>query len=360
MTVDAPALYFQTEQAWEAMLAVLREAKENIDFEQYLFEDVHEGGIGRKFVDVFLERAQRGVQVRLLVDSLGSINFLRTGVVRELVDAGIKVEWNTFANPLNRVDAMLHFFRNHRKLMVVDRAYAFVGGVVVTERARHWRDTHLYVTGKPAEVLGLAFDRHWEGFTVGKQRQSTVYPVNGTFRVVANAPGVLRRHIRKDMLQACKHAVRTIEITSPYLAPDRALARALFRAVRRGVSVRVLIPQVSDLGLTDLASLSSFAYFLRHGVRVFQYLPTMVHAKIMVVDDVWATIGSTNLDPLSLHFNHELNIHTTDPGLICSLREQFLRDCGMAHEVTRTEWEQRTRFQRLKYDVVGALLSYII
>lgn len=342
------------------MLAAIRNATKSVDLEQYIFDSFDDGEIGRTFADALIERARKGIQVRVLVDSFGSAPLILRDVQYELTAAGVELAWNTIGNPLYRFSTFLHLFRNHRKMLVVDGAVAYVGGVILSERARTWRDTHLRVIGEPAQGLVRAFTSHWDAFTGKRHDLSTVYPVNDHYKVVASAPGIRRRGVRRDLLRAIDGAKHHIQLTTPYLAPDRALRHALYRAASRSVTVELILPAESDGTLPQWGSRANFAALLRHGIRIYQYKPTMLHAKTVVVDDTWATVGSTNLDPLSLHFNHELNLHTTDARIIEELTKQFERDKQDSDRVTNASWRKRSLKKRILYDGIGTVLSWVI
>lgn len=360
MSTESHHLYFTTERAWEAMLEDIAHARKTILLEQYIFDSLGDGQIGTAFVDALLDCARRGLDVRVLVDSFGSTELLMSSALGHLYEAGVQVAWNTLGNPFYRFSVSLHLFRNHRKLLVVDGDIAYVGGVIMSERARSWRDTHLRVTGEPAQGLAQAFKGHWDAFVRNKHDMSTVYPVNDHYKVVASAPGVRRRGVRRDLLRAIDGAKSHVQLTTPYLAPDRALRHALYRAAARSVTVELILPAESDGTLPQWGSRANFAALLKHGVRLYQYKPAMLHAKTVVIDDTWATVGSTNLDPLSLHLNHELNLHTTDSHIISELTEQFQKDKAVSDRVTNASWRNRSLKKRILYDGIGTVLSWVI
>ncbi len=358
--IPASQLYFSATATWEAMLADIARAKRSILIEQYIFDSLAPGQVGRAFVDALIERAHAGLDVRLLVDSWGSAGLLWNAALRELTDAGVHVERNTFGHFASRTHRALHFFRNHRKVAVIDAEVAYVGGVIISERARAWRDTQLKVYGRTARAVAEAFEDHWRCFRDHRRSFTGIYEGSEGYKVVASAPGVRRRRVRRDLLRTINTARSHIELTTPYLAPDRTFRLALYRAAERGVRVDVLLPSQADGTLPQWGSRSHFASLLRHGIRIFLYDPGMLHAKTAVVDDTWATVGSTNLDPLSLHFNHELNIHTQDPAVIAELKRQFAADRERSTQITHAAWRARPLRDRLAYDVVGGLLSWVI
>ena len=354
-------LHWHSHTAWEAMLAACDGAKKTIRFEQFSFESFKEGEIGRRFVELFVRKARQGVKVRLLVDSIGSTELLRSSMVAMMGQAGVEVEWNTVGAPWRPLRFLLHLVRNHRKLVVVDHEVAFVGGVIVNERARNWRDTQIELRGRIVQELKVAFDDLWYSVRGGDESLLDVpgERQNG-FEVAVNTPGITHRRIRNDLVGKIRRARKRIWITVPYFSPDRGLLRMLKRAVRRGVDTRILLPKNSDQLAADLAARSYFTSLLRSKIRIFLYEGEVLHAKTAIVDHAWATIGSANLDPLSLYYNHELNLHTIRSDVVAALREQFLKDLESAEEISLQQWRLRPWYEKMLEATVGMMLRKVV
>lgn len=343
------------------MFAACSRAKKTIRFEQFSFESFKEGEIGRKFAELFTQKAKEGVMVRLLVDSIGSTELFRSDALSMMTGAGVEVEWNTVGAPWRPLRFLFHLVRNHRKLVVIDSAVAFVGGVIINERARNWRDTHMEVEGRIAKELKFAFDDLWHTVRGG---DDSLLDVPGErqdgFDVAVNTPGITHRRIRNDLIGKIRRARKRVWITTPYFSPDRGFLRMLKRAARRGVDTCILLPKNSDQLAADLAARSYFTSLLRAHIRLFLYEGEILHAKTAVVDDSWATVGSANLDPLSLYYNHELNVHTVRKDMIDALGKQFLNDLGHAEEVLLRQWRLRPWYEKLVEGTTGMLLRKLV
>lgn len=354
-------LHWYSQTAWDAMLDACRGAKKSIRFEQFAFESFKEGEIGYQFAELFAQKAKEGVLVRVLVDSIGSAELLMSRALALMTKAGVQVEWNTIGAPWRPLRFLLHLVRNHRKLLVVDTETAFVGGVIINERARLWRDTHIMLSGPIVKELKFAFNDLWHGV---RGKDESLLDVPGErhdgFEVAVNTPGITHRRIRNDLVGKVRRARQRVWITTPYFSPDRGLLRMLKHAARRGVDTRILLPKSSDQVAADIAARSYFASLLHSGIRLFLYQGEILHAKTAVVDDVWATVGSANLDPLSLYYNHELNVHTVRKDVIAALGDRFLKDMEHAEEVVVSKWQLRPWYEKWLEGTVGMLLRKFV
>ncbi|MFZ2187224.1 MAG: phospholipase D-like domain-containing protein [Candidatus Moraniibacteriota bacterium] len=321
-----------SEMAWEAMLASCREAKETIDLEQYIFG----GGttIERTFADLFLAKAKAGVVVRLLFDAVGSFGFYRGALRQELEAGGVQVAFHRgiLIPSLKRLFPLV--LRDHRKLLVVDRNEAHIGGVIIAGQARSWRDTSVCLRGKVVSELARSFDTVW-------QRSRKMDPVGrvlskkegAEFSIAGNSFYLHDKDLYRSFLRHITAAKKYIYITSAYFSPNAEFRRALYYAHTKGVDVRILLPEKSDILLADLLAKRYFKTLRRHGVRVFLYTAKVLHAKSIVIDDHWASVGSCNFDWLSFWINYEVNVISTNHTFASELRNLFLIDIQESQEV---------------------------
>lgn len=336
-------------EAWEELHADCAGARSTIDFEQYIFRN---DPCGRRFAETLAERARAGVRVRLLCDMLGSIDFYNSDLPGMMISAGCQVR---FYNPLSpwRLGRLASWSRrDHRKLALIDGTVAHVGGVCIDAAMAAWRDTHVRLEGRIGAEIGFAFEGLWRRLdesTAPAPSPSAVGAEDMTF--VTNQPGVHRNPIYRHFLAAIARARHYIYLTTPYYVPDHRFFRHLRRACRRGVDVRLLVPEQSDHAVVGLVSRSYWGPALKAGVRVYAYRPTMIHAKTIVVDDRWATVGSSNLDYLSFFGNHEGNLITTKRAFALDLKRHFQEDLRSAREVTLEEWKNRS----LKVKIAGLI-----
>ena len=341
---DVIQLYTEGDLLFEAMLARIADAKKYVWIETYIFADDE---VGHLFAQALSERAKAGVQVRLLVDALGSLFQFYRSLGPMLEAAGVEVHhfhrWY-WREPLryNR--------RDHRKLLVVDGEIAFLGGFNIHRQSSQryfgitrWRDTHASFQGRLAQQAVELFDAFWQGDrhrlpAEDEQACSTLVPNQS-------------RHCRQRL--ACLYAdflgnaKQQVCLTTPYFVPDHHTQKALLAAVKRGVEVRLLVPRSSDVRLARWAANAVYARLLDAGVKIYEYLPRMLHAKVAIADGKWATLGTANLDYRSLFQNYELNLVSRDPELCQQLQAQFEADLTQAAAVCASRWRQRRWVPRL-------------
>ena len=346
--VVAWRFYRWSRDSWEGMLEAIESAKMTIDFEQYYFVDLAKGKIGGRFLDALMRKAKEGVAVRLLLDATGSWEFYRSDVPERLRRLGIEVAFHKML-PLKQANRFFQsFLRDHRRLLVVDRSVALLGGTAIKEDAAGWRDTHVRLEGPVVKNLAESFDAVWSGMGGMGRFQVTVPAASADkFTVVPN--GILPHHrfISRRFLEGIHGAKKSIYITTPYFAPDHAIFRALRLAALRGVDVRILLPQVSDSAFATLVGESFFAGGFRSGIKIYRYVPSFLHAKVLVIDNDWASLGSCNFDQLSFHLNYELNILSYDQRFALELKNHFFDDLQSSIEVLPEKWHARNFVRKI-------------
>lgn len=337
--------YLTVEDAWKAMLEACKEAKSTIDFEQFIFENDE---IGRQFVEVFIAKAKEGVKVRVLIDTAGSYGFILSGLARQLTKGGVELRYFNKISPWKVTRLPIWFFRDHRKVLVIDREVGFTGGVGIGYKMRTWRDTHFRIEGDVVYQLQEAFDHMW--WITGHERFIRFKECRQTpdgFKVITNAPHFRQRYIHRTFLEIIRSAKRYVYITTPYFVPDVRFSRVLRLAAKRGVDVRILIPEYSDHPLVDFASNYHFRNAFKSGIRIFKYNHPMLHAKTLVTDDEWVSVGSSNIDNYSSFFNYELNVTSVDRKFVSEVRNQFFVDLKNATEIDPQDWKKRSVFRKV-------------
>lgn len=336
--------YLTSRDAWDAMYDDCKRATSSIDMEQFIVK--YEPGLAR-FFDIFMEKAREGVTVRLLCDMVGSYQIYESAILHDLRNAGVQVR---FVHPISfwRVTNFTSWlFRDHRKILVVDGTVAHTGGVGLNEKTKNWRDTNIRVTGEVVSQMQEDFELMWQsvldGRAIRSRRKRTF--VDG-FMSFVNAPRFRQRYFYNNLSRTLKTAKRYIYFTTPYLVPPFRLFRKLRSAARRGVDVRLLVTRSSDSKIVDTASQSFYALALRAGIRLYLYDVGVMHAKVGIVDDTWATVGSANLDSQSFKFSYELNLVTDNTKCVAELKELFLADLDHSEELQREAWERRSRLSK--------------
>ena len=335
-----------------AMLEAIRAARETVDFEVYIFE--HDS-TGRQFVEALSERARAGVEVRLLVDWFGSLKLGRAG--REaLTSAGVKL---ARFRPLNLRNLVRVYRRTHRRAIVVDGRVAFTGGAAIADkwagdvRNRHeWRDSMTRITGPLVGGIQSAFAGNWVYCTgevlSGERFFPPVRPGAGPCGLsLISSPSDARQPIRLLFWLSFANARHRLWICNSYFIPDERLREAVKDAARRGVDVRVLVPgNHTDAVPVQFAGRTMYGELIEAGVRIWEYQPSMLHAKTVVVDDCWAVVGSANLDERSMELNEENVVGIADPDFAAAVAEGMEADFARSREVKLEEWRRRPVWQK--------------
>jgi cardiolipin synthase len=339
---------------YPAMLEAIRGARRSINAECYIFWP---GRVARDFLDALTERARAGVAVNLVLDALGSSALLGRWV-HPLKAAGGRVyayqglTWHSIARLNNRT---------HRELLVVDGRTAFLGGAGIADWWREpdrrgrppWRDTMARLEGPVVAAIQGVFAENWVEccgeILTGEEYFPPLERAGETTALVVKSSPSDRATVSRVVFQLLvEGARRRLLLTTPYFLPDRSLRRALIAAAARGVDIEIILPGPStDQRLVRLASRRLYGSLLRAGIRIFEYQPTMMHAKVAVVDDLWAVLGTTNIDNRSFEHNDEVNVALRDPVVAARLVEDFRRDRAACREITFEAWRARRWGERV-------------
>jgi len=339
---------------YEAEIQAIAQARKSVNWVAYIFA---QGEIARRMVEALTERARAGVEVNLVIDGVGSFS-TRKKFFAALTEAGGHVRW---FHPLRWNNWPRANNRTHRELIVIDGQVGFIGGAGVADHWWHgikkqapWRDTMFKVTGDAVRFLQSSFLENWlessgeilagEKYFVAPQN-----PDGAVSMVVDSSPsqgGSTRARILFQTLVAS--AEKSLKITTPYFLPDRRMIAELVRAIEeRNVKVQILVPgRHSDHGMMRSSSRATYGDLLKAGAEIYEYQPAMIHAKIMIVDDLWCVVGSTNMDHRSFGWNDEVNLAVMDPALAAKLNANFEEDLGNSHRETLEEWERRSFAER--------------
>ena len=342
------------DEIFPAMLGAIRAARTTIDFESYIFWS---GKIASEFESALTERARGGVAVRVVLDAVGSRPKLSEAEVQALRNAGVVVE---FFHPLRpwMLDSINN--RTHRRILVVDGKVGFTGGVGIADewlgnadRKEHWRETCVQVEGPVVAQLQAAFADNWSEVRGEALVGEGFYPK-------LDSPGAARCQVIHSTARAPSSATKLlygvsiasatsrILLSNSYFLPDAETSGALVDAAKRGVDVEVIVPgHVNDVPATKAGGRSSFGNLLSGGVRIFEYEPTMFHPKTMVVDGLFATVGSTNFDNRSFRLNDEINLTIYDAAVARRMEELFHADRARSRPYTRTDYQRRSIKDRL-------------
>ncbi len=341
------------DEIFPSMLAAIRSARSTISFESYIYWS---GAVGKAFADALAERARAGVRVHLLLDWIGS-NKIDPQQLALMERAGVEVRrfheprWYHLARMNNRT---------HRKLLIVDGSIGFTGGVGIADEwsghaqdPSHWRDTHFRAEGPVVAQMQAVFMDNWVKVTGNVLHGPGYFPAvdaAGTSRgqVFSSSPEGGSESMRLMYLLAITAAARSIDLSSAYFVPDDLTLRTLVAAARRGVRVRIITPgEHMDAETVRRASRAAWGDLLQAGVAIFEYQPTMYHCKVMIVDGLWVSVGSTNFDNRSFSLNDEANLNILDSDFARRQVEIFEQDIARSREITLAQWQQRPLREKL-------------
>lgn len=337
------------------MLAAIERARRSVTLETYVWWDSPVASI---FADALAERALSGVRVHVLVDDFG--DSMGRAAERRLRAAGVELQrfhpilaglLDGRRDPNNRT---------HRRVLVIDGRVAFTGGVGIAQEWLHdperpgggWRDTQFVVEGPVVAQLQAVFAENWLDAT-GRLLEGDLYfprlaPAGETLVQACASSPEGRRSLRASFLLALAAARRSVLLMNAYFIPDEITTEALVACARRGVRVQVIVPgEQTDLPIVRRASRARWGPLLEAGVEIYEFLPTMYHCKVMVVDDLWVSGGTGNLDPRSFHLNEEININVLDASVAAEQRRVFEADLRRSRRITYETWEARSTLDRM-------------
>ncbi len=344
-------------EAYPAMLEAIEGARSTLNLETYIFAS---DTTGWSFARALAAAAGRGVEVNLLLDGYGSLG-CSASLLDFLAQEGVRVVWYKPLAPWR--NGWGWWRRDHKKILVADGVVGFVGGLNIADEyadvasgGRGWRDTHVRLEGPVVAGLQESFFRSWGRSGGAWLEPAAHFPAHAP---AGDADAVIltnriyreRRQIRRAYMHVLQAASSYIYLTSAYFVPDMGIRSLLRKARARGVDVRILLSGASDIALVTLAARHLYSRLLRRGVRIYEWRGRMIHAKTAVVDGLWATVGSCNMDFMSMRYNLESNVVVLGDALADPLTEQFHRDLAGAKEILLEQWRRRHWWQKLQESV---------
>jgi cardiolipin synthase len=365
LLIDGPRTY-------EAVLEAIEEARDHVHIETYIFADDE---VGQRFSDALMRKREQGVKVRIIYDAIGSLES-SAAFFDELAARGIEA---VAFRPLTPSKVWKANNRDHRKLIVIDGAVAFTGGINISSTYESastskpgpdagvkegWRDTHVEIRGPAVKQLQALFLETWTrlGQKIDPAAADLYPPLVETgddlVQVVPSEGGDDSEfRIYEAYLTAIRKARDRIWISMAYFAPNRELREALAAAPGRGVDVRIIVPGFTDSGAIYHASRATYGELLEAGVQIYEHNEALMHAKTAVIDGVWSTVGSCNIDPRSFVHNNELNAVIVDGEFARSMQKMFNADLENSERIDPETWDDRPASQRMK-EFLSGLVSY--
>jgi len=357
------------EEKFPEVLTALSAAKRHIHLEYYIFEDDE---TGNQLTDMLIKKAQEGVQVRVIYDDFGSRSIRKT-VVPKMKKAGVqvypfyKIKFLATANRIN--------YRNHRKIIVIDGHTSFVGGINISDRyvnipghhnKVYWRDTHMRIDGAGTNYLQYVFLCDWN-FCV----EDKLYPEisffsnpeahasNTLVQIAASGPDSNKPTILFSLIEAIGRAKKEILITTPYFIPGQSLQDILCVAAMGGVSIKLMVPGISDSRLVNAAARSYYEELLQAGVEIYLYQKGFIHAKTMVIDGMISMVGTANMDYRSFELNFEVNAIVYDEDFSNQVRDSFYADLADTIRIDPKDWQGRPAFKQFKEKIARLVSSFL-
>jgi len=333
------------------MLRAIREARKTISFETYIY---WRGAIAEEFADALAAKAREGLSVKVLLDWVGSLP-MDERLIQRMQDAGAEVvrfrpvSWYT----IDRVNN-----RTHRKLLIADGRVAFTGGVGIADEwngdaraPNEWRDNHYRLEGPAAAELQAAFAEHWIEATgellLGDRFFPEIAPAGDQAAQVVISSTHQRNVMHLMLMTALASAQKTIRIATPYFVPDELMRQQMLEARKRGVDIQIIVPGPrTDARIVRKASRHLWGDLLQAGVRISEYQPTFFHCKLVIVDEAWTSVGSTNIDDRALRLNDEANINLFDQQFARSQAVLFDKDAADSRPYSFSDWQQRPAHER--------------
>ena len=335
------------DEIFPAMLKAIREARRSVNFETYIYWS---GEVGRDFADALSERARAGVKVHILLDWVGSQK-MDKALLDEMQKSGVEI----------RKYHALHWFtldrlnnRTHRKILVTDGRIGFTGGVGIADEwsghaqdRDHWRDTHFRIEGPAVAQMQAAFNDNWLKVSGVVLDGDDYFPPQAPAgelpaQVFSSSPEGGAESMHLMYLLSVAAATKTIDLAMAYFVPDDLALDALRAALKRGVRVRILMPgPITDASIVRHASRALWGDILSAGAEIYEFQPTMFHCKVLVVDGLWVSVGSTNFDNRSFRLNDEANLNVYDRDFAARQTSDFEKDLKRARRISLEDWESR-------------------
>jgi cardiolipin synthase len=355
------------DRIFPAMLEGIAQAQWEICFETFIYWS---GEIAQEFADALVSAARRGVRVYVLLDWWGALD-MEQSLVDRMAEAGAKVR---YFNPLSRWQLNRMNYRTHRKIMVVDRRIAFTGGVGIADpwqgdarSADEWHDLHYRIVGPAVRCFQDAFQEIWTEVIEKPQLDAADRAPEERERghivavqVMMSSPRQGAKKVYRAFRYAIESARQSILLTTAYFVPDEESIEVMLAASARGIRFHVMVPgEHNDMKLVRFASKSSWGRLLKGGIHIHVYDPTMLHAKVMVVDDEWTLVGSANFDNRSFSLNDEITMHVFGRDFAGRHRGIFKEDLNRCHDMTLEEWRNRGVWCRVKESVANLVRGHL-
>jgi cardiolipin synthase A/B len=336
-------IFTQNKELYTGMLADIEKAEKFVFLETYIFQN---DKVGTRFKDILKQKAKQGIEVRVLLDGIGT--FGNSGYFEDLKQDGVKLkffrEFKIVRKIINENNN-----RNHRKLLVIDGHIAYIGSSNIDQASLLWRELNIRIDHSDVKHLHRAFLDNWDiaEKRIFKKKKHTRAIHIGELEIARDVPSIKYKKIRKKQLELIGRAKKEVLIEVPYFLPDKKLHRAFSQALRRGVKVNLMLPQSSDVLMIDLLRQKYLGKIHEIGVEIFFFTPTNLHSKSMVVDGEYFSFGSANLNYRSLHLEFEINVFGSNKEIAKTLKNYYNEGLEYCQAFDHKQWKNRSYAQRM-------------
>jgi cardiolipin synthase len=335
---------------WDQQIKDIESAESTIFFEQYILESFGEDQIGKRFLDALINKAKEGVVVRLIIDAQGSFQLYRNkNMNRLLKQSGVVISYYQTLPASKIISPFRLLLRDHRKILLIDHKVSWIGGVVVGERFRKWQDFMVrYDDLSVADIMHREFRNQLRRLQNNRTLLAPLDRIDDTRYLAGNGPGVGNRLAYEIITHSIMLAKESATLVAPYFAPPYRLHKVIKQRLQDGIKITLLVPKHTDRKWVDHARESYLLHLIDEGLEV-RYLPYMNHAKVVVIDNEWTTFGSTNLDAVSLVFNHELNIVEKNMDIVTCVNRSVKNWVDNSEKITKDTmlYKETTLWQKI-------------
>lgn len=336
---------------YENMLLDIQEAKKEILLETYIYD---KDKIGKDFRDALVSKALEGVRVRLLLDSI--ISNVNKKFFEKLIDAGGKVRFSRKFRYSFRIFNDNHE-RNHRKLLLIDGKISYIGSINITNSCIEWRELVLRINGSLSTSLRIAFNNSWNKFNKFNIKRIKKI-IHKKFVIIQDFPRTKHCATEKSYKKLIENAKREILIETPYFIPSIRIRRAFRKALKKGVIIRIILPRYSDVKIVDIVRNRYLGALHRMGVKMYYY-PKILHSKLLIIDDNFFLLGSSNLDYRSFRHQCEINLLGKDKAMIVSLKKHFNGGLRVSRRFNYKSWKNRHRVGKVLEKFLELFRKYL-
>ena len=339
-------------EIYKKMIQDIEKAEKSVYLETYIYDN---DKIGDKFRKALVKKAKQGVKVLLLIDALKSVQ-AKTQYFSELIENGGQVRF------FKELRYAVRFFsnnheRNHRKLLLIDDEITYIGSVNITASCLDWRELVLRLEGEITLAFEKSFMKSWDSAKLTKQKIKNI--AHKGFEIINDFPSEIHRITEKRYKMLIRHARKRVMIETPYFIPSEGVRKELYRAVRRGVKVDIVIPHETDYRVIDVVRDRYLGLLYKHGVSLHYYTGKFLHSKLLIVDNKFFLLGSSNLDYRSFIYQYDINLLGRDRRIIAELKKYYDSGLSQCKPFSYTEWKLRSSIRKMYTLIFSFIRRYL-